>query len=56
MVRINVRDSGAGITEEDQQRLFKEIVQFDADKLQQGKGSGLGLWSKFYHANIVDRC
>ncbi len=28
--------------------MFNEIVQFDAAKLQQGKGSGIGLWSKFF--------
>jgi len=27
-------------------RLFKEIVQFNAAKLQGGKGSGLGMMSK----------
>jgi signal transduction histidine kinase len=47
MVRISVTDSGAGLTKESQNRLFHEVVQFDAEKLQQGKGSGLGLWSKF---------
>ena len=26
--------------------LFHEIVQFDPDKLQNGGGSGFGLWSK----------
>ena len=27
-------------------KLFNEIVQFDPDKLQNGGGSGFGLWSK----------
>ena len=27
-------------------RLFHEIIQFDAARLQNGGGSGLGLWSK----------
>ena len=31
---------GAGISEEDQQRLFKEIIQFNPEKLQAGGGSG----------------
>jgi signal transduction histidine kinase len=47
-IRISVQDSGAGITLENQNKLFNEIVQFDAAKLQQGKGSGIGLWSKFF--------
>jgi CheY-like chemotaxis protein len=33
--------------------LFKEIVQFDAAKLQQGKGSGIGLWSKYFFISIT---
>jgi len=32
--------------QEDQEKLFKGIVQFNAAKLQDGKGSGLGLWSE----------
>ena len=27
-------------------KLFKEIVQFNPGELQNGGGSGLGLWSK----------
>jgi signal transduction histidine kinase len=41
---ITVSDTGAGISEENQARLFKEIVQFSPEKLQSGGGSGLGLW------------
>ena len=40
---IEVRDSGAGISEENQRRLFKEVVQFNPELLQNGGGSGLGL-------------
>jgi len=47
VIRIAVKDEGAGISKENQKRLFNEIVQFDAAKLQQGKGSGIGLWSKY---------
>jgi signal transduction histidine kinase/CheY-like chemotaxis protein len=43
-LRIVVTDTGAGISEADQQRLFKEIVQFNPEVLQAGGGSGLGLW------------
>ena len=31
---------GAGISAENQQRLFKEIIQFNPEKLQAGGGSG----------------
>ena len=39
-----ITDTGAGISDENQKRLFKEIVQFNPEKLQSGGGSGLGLW------------
>ena len=41
---VVVTDTGAGISRENQGRLFKEIVQFNSEKLQAGGGSGLGLW------------
>ena len=41
---VEVTDTGAGISKENQQKLFKEIVQFHPEKLQAGGGSGLGLW------------
>ena len=40
---IEIRDSGAGISEENQRRLFKEVVQFNPELLQNGGGSGLGM-------------
>lgn len=43
-VRLEVVDSGAGISKENQTKLFGQYVQFDANKLQKGGGSGLGLW------------
>ena len=39
-----MRDTGAGISKENQRRLFTEIVQFNPEILQAGGGSGLGLW------------
>jgi signal transduction histidine kinase len=42
-VRISVKDSGAGLTPYQLSQLFTEGVQFDANKLQGGGGSGLGL-------------
>ncbi len=43
-LRIEVEDTGAGIAKENLPRLFREIVQFDANKLQAGKGTGLGMF------------
>lgn len=40
---IFVSDSGAGIAPENLGKLFKDVVQFDANTLQQGGGSGFGL-------------
>ena len=43
-VRLEVTDSGPGISEENQKKLFNEVVQFNPGELQGGGGSGLGLW------------
>jgi signal transduction histidine kinase len=42
-VVIKVSDNGVGMTEEQVILLFAEGIQFDANKLQAGGGSGLGL-------------
>lgn len=42
-ITINVSDQGAGISPENQAKLFKNFVQIDPAKLQKGQGSGLGL-------------
>eukprot|EP01034_Spumella_vulgaris_P030700 gene30700-37954_t len=44
VVRVEVVDSGPGISAENLPKLFGQYVQFDANTLQGGKGSGLGLW------------
>eukprot|EP01035_Chromulina_nebulosa_P017055 gene17055-22565_t len=44
VVRISVTDQGAGISKDNQKKLFGQYVQIDSNKLQNGKGSGLGLW------------
>ena len=43
-VIITVKDSGAGLSESNVANLFKEGVQFNANKLQAGGGSGFGLY------------
>eukprot|EP00977_Amphora_coffeiformis_P023630 scaffold13866_cov175-Amphora_coffeaeformis.AAC.1 len=42
-IQISVMDSGVGLSSEQLDQLFNEGVQFDANKLQHGGGSGLGL-------------
>lgn len=43
-VVIQVIDSGVGLTPVQLGKIFNEIIQFNANKLQGGGGSGLGLW------------
>jgi signal transduction histidine kinase/ActR/RegA family two-component response regulator len=50
-LRISVSDSGAGIAPENICKLFKQIIQFDSNRLQNGGGSGLGM---FISRGIVD--
>jgi CheY-like chemotaxis protein len=42
-ISVIVTDNGPGMSKEDQKQLFGEGVQFNANKLQSGQGSGLGL-------------
>jgi signal transduction histidine kinase len=51
---IVVRDSGVGMSEENQKRLFHEVVQFNPEVLQAGGGSGLGLWITNNIVNMHD--
>jgi signal transduction histidine kinase len=41
---IEITDNGAGMNAEDQKKLFNQIVQFKPEILQNGGGSGLGMW------------
>eukprot|EP01032_Pedospumella_encystans_P039155 gene39155-biopygen1631 len=43
-IRISVTDSGVGLTADQLAQICSEGVQFNADELQAGKGSGLGLF------------
>jgi signal transduction histidine kinase len=51
---VVITDTGAGISKENQARLFNEIVQFNPEKLQAGGGSGLGLWITQEILNLHD--
>ena len=42
-VEIAVRDTGAGISPEDQATLFQEFRQVGSDRARKGEGTGLGL-------------
>ena len=41
---VSVTDTGPGLTTQHQQQMFQEGVQFNANELQAGGGSGLGMW------------
>jgi hypothetical protein len=42
-VTVSIEDKGAGISEEDQAKLFSSFVQIRPSTIQKGQGSGLGL-------------
>jgi CheY-like chemotaxis protein len=52
VVRIAVKDSGAGLTPHQLEEICAEGVQFNANELQAGQGSGLGL---FISKGIVEQ-
>jgi CheY-like chemotaxis protein len=51
-VRISVKDSGAGLSPQQLAEICAEGVQFNANELQAGQGSGLGL---FISKGIVEQ-
>jgi CheY-like chemotaxis protein len=51
-MRVAVKDSGAGLTPEQLEEICAEGVQFNANELQAGQGSGLGL---FISKGIVEQ-
>lgn len=42
-ILLSVKDTGVGLSKDQLSKLFQEGVQFDANRLQHGGGSGLGL-------------
>jgi signal transduction histidine kinase len=50
MVRISVKDTGRGISQENQKSIFTQFVETDTMAIKEGHSTGLGLWickSKF---------
>lgn len=43
-VEVSVKDTGAGMSEDQLAKLVSDGVQFNVNKLQAGQGSGLGLY------------
>jgi len=55
---IRVRDSGIGISEQDQQRIFGKFFRSDDDEVRKRSGHGLGLslvheTVKLHHGKIT---
>ena len=41
------------LSQENLSKVFNEIVQFNASELQNGGGSGFGLWSKYHSVTSI---
>ena len=44
VLELSVSDTGAGLSQDEVSKLFREGVQFNVNRLQAGQGSGLGLY------------
>ena len=53
MVEFSVVDSGAGIREEDQAKLFQAFSQLDSTSTRHAEGAGLGLYLSQNLANLL---
>ncbi|KQQ33604.1 histidine kinase [Duganella sp. Leaf126] len=53
MVEFSVADSGAGIREEDQNKLFQAFSQLDSTSTRHAEGAGLGLYLCQNLANLI---
>eukprot|EP01035_Chromulina_nebulosa_P069335 gene69335-biopygen23142 len=56
LLRVEVTDSGVGLSEDEQKNIFGEFTQFNKNKLQSGGGSGLGLWISRRIINMHKGC
>jgi signal transduction histidine kinase len=53
MIEFSVTDSGAGIREEDQTKLFQAFSQLDSTSTRHAEGAGLGLYLCQNLANLI---
>ena len=53
IIEFSVADSGAGIREEDQSKLFQAFSQLDSTSTRHAEGAGLGLYLCQNLANLI---
>ena len=53
LTEMSVSDSGAGIREEDQSKLFQAFSQLDSTSTRHAEGAGLGLYLCQNLANVI---